>query len=77
MRLFNWESRPAIVLGGSNDPAYFVQLGEAGWTEVLAVEVFDSGREISHAQFVQLFPDVTLPTAEQLGSGLISVKASS
>lgn len=59
MRLFNWEYRPTVVFGErSSDPAFFINDGETAWEPCDAIEVFDSGHEVSLATFAALFPTV-------------------
>lgn len=66
MRLFNWELRPAVLLGNSSDPAFFVREGTYEWSRTSAFEVLDSGREVSASVFRALFPAIAIPTREEL-----------
>ena len=70
MRLFDWELRPAVLLGDSSDPAFFVKRGTVEWSRTSALEVLDSGREVSASVFGALFPAIAIPTREELEAQL-------
>jgi len=64
-RFFNWEERPAII---RNTPeggleGSFVALGETSWSRASPVEILESGSELSHSAFLEMFVD--LPTSDR------------
>lgn len=58
---FSWEARPAVIVinNDGSERGFLVKNGDDSgkWTKASAFEIYDSGREISKADFLEVYKD--------------------